>query len=115
MLGHCEWIRHQDTKEGDLGSEREPRPGLAAEGGGRSRESIVKRMRALARQVSPLLMNLQVGNFQRCECVLARPVMQVCSCVWHTQSPVCIFQSGCAFVYFTELFFCVFVLYVLFV
>ena len=67
MLGHCEWIRHQDTKEGDLGSEREPRPGLAAEGGGRSRESIVKRMRALARQVSPLLMNLQVGNFQRCK------------------------------------------------
>ena len=90
------------------------RPGLAAEGGGRSRESIVKRMRALARQVSPLLMNLQVGNFQRCECVLARPVMQVCSCVWHTQSPVCIFQSGCAFVYFTELFFlCLFFMYYL--
>ena len=107
MLGHGEWMRHQDTKEGDLGSEREPRPGLAAEGGGRSRESIVKRIRALARQVSPLLVSLQVGNFQRCECVLARPVMQVCSHVWHTRSPVCIFQSGCAFVYFTELFFSV--------
>ena len=37
-------MRHQDTKEEDLGSERELRPGLAAEGEGRSRESIFKRM-----------------------------------------------------------------------
>ena len=47
--------------------------------------------------VSPLYMNLQVANFQRCECMFTCQIMQVGSCIQYTLSHVCIIYKWLCF------------------
>ena len=50
-----------------------------------------------AHTISPLHTNLQVANFQRCECVFTCPIMEVRSRVWCPLSCVCILYKWLCF------------------